>query len=255
MQARRTATTIIACSALCSTILAGAQNLLDGGPVLGAHTLFSQENQEGTNPAVTNSIATQSSGSMFLAFSAGYASNSAGPIDNKGNVWQRFGQPVFYDHNEAGVFDVTPYLVTAGKGGAGHTLSIAKDGYAEAEITIPFLEIIGANHVQDVAQNYPSGDELRSGTVTTTGPAVLLAFWWGDGDGLTHSAVPNNGFTVIDSFLDLPPLSAVQCAVAYKQVDTAGSYDVTWTQSPDPGAILWLFAFESSDEIFASSFE
>ncbi len=62
---------------------------------------------------------------------------------------------------------------------------------------------------------------------------------------------------MIASFLDLPPLSAVQCAVAYKQVTGAGTYSVTWTQSPnyDIGAPLWLLAFQSNDLIFASTFE
>ena len=59
------------------------------------------------------------------------------------------------------------------------------------------------------------------------------------------TAVPNNGFSVIDSFLKLPDNSGVQCAVAYKQVATAGTYNVSWTGAPIQGAILWLFAFQS----------
>jgi hypothetical protein len=225
-------------------------------PMLGAHTLLGQENQNGVSPAITAAIATQSSGSSFVVFAAGFASNSNPPTDSKSNTWTLLGNPVLYTPY-GDTFDVKAYLAFSGNGGAGHTVSIIKNGYAAGEITIPFVEIRNADMLQDSAQNYPTGAQLTSGNVTTTGPAVLLAFWWGDGPGLTHTAVPNNGFTVIESLLDLPPLSAVQCAVAYKQVTAAGTYNVTWTQNPndDNGAPVWLLAFQSSDLIFASSFE
>ena len=227
-------------------------------PVLGAYTLRGQENQNGVSPATTAPIVTQASGSSFLVFSAGFASNSNPPTDNKSNIWTLLRNPVLYS-GYGDTFNVKAYLATAGNGGSGHTVSIVKNGYAEGEITVPFVEIRNANILQASAQNYPTGTQLTSGSVTTTGPAVLLAFWWGDGGGLTHTAVPNNGFTVLPgmSFLDLPPLSAVQCAVAYKQVTAPGTYNVTWTQNPnyDNGAPVWLLAFQSSDLIFASSFE
>jgi len=79
--------------------------------------------------------------------------------------------------------------------------------------------------------------------VTTTGPATLVAFWWGDAPPpMVKTAVPNNGFTVIDSFLDEGEL--VQCAVAVKNVAAAGTYDVTWVATPAQGAQLWLIAIQ-----------
>ena len=225
-------------------------------PMLGAYTLLGQENQNGVSPATTAAITTQGGGSSFLVFAAGYTSNSNPPTDNKSNTWAALGDPVFYD-GYGGAFNLKAYLALSGNGGAGHTVSIVKNGYAAGEITVPFVEIRNADSLHASAQNYPTGAQLTSGSVTTTGPALLLAFWWGDGGGLTHTAVPNNGFTVFASFLDLPPLSAVQCAVAYKQVTAPGTYNVTWTQNPndDVGAPLWLLAFQSSDLIFASPFE
>lgn len=224
-------------------------------PTLGAHTLLWQENQNGVSPAVTTPIATQTTGSSFIVFSAGYISNSNAPTDNKSNFWTLLGAPVVYHGYDA--FDVKAYVSLSANGGAGHAVTIVKNGYAQGEITMPFIEIRNADVLQDVAQNYPSGPQLTSGSVTTTAPAVLLAFWWGDGSGLTHTADPDNGFTPIDheQLLDLPPLSAVQCTVAYKEVAAAGTYNVTWTQAPDPGAALWLLAFQSSEFIFVSRFE
>lgn len=228
-------------------------------PSLGAHTLLGQEDGFGANPAVTAPINTQASGSSFLVFNAGYVSNSEAPTDNKGNAWSPLGTPVVY-HGYDGAYNLKAYTALDGHGGAGHVVTIFKNGNASGELTLPFIEVRDAAVIVDSAQVYAdAAPQVSSGSVTTTGPAVLVALWWGDGFFLHQTAVPGNGFTVIDEFLDLPPNSAVQCAVAYREVATAGTYHVTWTQSPEQGAILWLIALQgpagSADEIFASGFE
>ena len=224
-------------------------------PPLGAHTLLGQEDGFGADPALTTAVNTAASGSSMIAFSAGYASNTNGPTDNKGNIWEALGAPVVYEGYD-GAFDVKAYVALDARGGTGHVLSIVKDGRPNGELTLPFIEIEGAGSLQAVATNYPRSVPITSGSVTTTGPATLVALWWGDAPGLHHSAVPNNGFTIIENFVDLPPNSAVQCVVAYKQVSAAGVYDVTWTSSPEEGAPLWLFAFQStSDRIYANGFD
>ena len=83
---------------------------------------------------------------------------------------------------------------------------------------------------------------LKSNDITTTGPAALVAFWWGDNDADARTAVPNNGFTVIDSALTAGEF--VEGAVAVKIVDAAGTYNVTWDATPAQGAQLWLIAVE-----------
>jgi hypothetical protein len=88
-----------------------------------------------------------------------------------------------------------------------------------------------------------AGDALTSRKVTTTGPATLVAFWWGDaGVRFEKRAVPDSGFQIVDSVLEEGAL--VQCAVAVKRVEAAGSYDVTWRASPVQGAQLWIVAIE-----------
>jgi hypothetical protein len=72
-----------------------------------------------------------------------------------------------------------------------------------------------------------------------------VAVWWGDAFVYRMTAVPDNGFRVIERFLELPPQSGVQCAVAVRQVDRAGTWQVTWRGTPAQGAILWLFAFQA----------
>lgn len=246
--------------AVCGTDPFSPIERLDGMTVpfaaLGSHTLLGQENGSGVSPAVTSPVTTQANGSSFVAFNAGFASNNAIPTDNKGNVWSAFGAPVVYRGYD-GVFDVKAYVVLDGHGGTSHSVSIIKNGNASGELTLPFVEITNATELVDVANNYPpAGATATSGSVTTTGPATLVAFWWGDGGGLVHSATPDNGFTIIENFVLLPPNSAVQGVVAFRQVSGAGTYHVTWTQSPEEGAPLWLFAFQSGvDHIFGNGFD
>ena len=76
--------------------------------------------------------------------------------------------------------------------------------------------------IQDFAWNeVPAGKPLISSKVITTGPATLVAFWWGDA-GVKHDkkAYPGEGFKLIDAVLESGAL--VQCAVAVKHVTEAG---------------------------------
>jgi hypothetical protein len=213
---------------------------------LGAHTLQTQSEGLGTSPVITDPITTQQHGSSLIVFNGGYSSNALDPIDSYGNRWKQLGNDVPFGNGYGDRFNVKAYVALAAKGGPGHTVSFIKNGNAEGEISVPFIEIKDAGVLHDVRQNYaPTGTVMTSGSVTTTGPATLVAVWWGDGGIKRMSAVPNNGFAVIDSYLKLPDNSGVQCAVAYKQVATAGSYNVSWTGAPAQGAILWLLAFQS----------
>lgn len=251
-----TATITLAAWLVGSSSLRAEREPSAAASLIGAHTLLGQEDGFGASTAVTAPISTQASGSSFIAFSAGYASNSLGPTDNKGNSWSPLGAPEIY-RGYNGVFNVKAFVALAAHGGSGHVVSIIKNGSANGELTLPFIEVRDAAVLHQVARNYPaSAALLTSASVTTTGPATLVAFWWGDAGGLTHSAVPNNGFTVIENFVNLPPNSAVQCVVAYRQVSAAGSYNVSWSTSPIQGAPLWLFAFQStSDVIFGHGFD
>lgn len=224
-------------------------------PLIGAHVLLWHEDGNGPALAMTPPINTQASASTLIAFSAGYASNTSLPVDNKGNTWIPLGSPVVY-RGYNGAFDVKAYVVPSAVGGNGHSVTIVKNGNPSGEITVPFVEVRQARALHAVVQNYPaSAAVVTSGNVTTTAAATLVAFWWGDASGLQHSAIPNNGFSIIENFVNLPPNSAVQAVVAVRQVSAAGTYNVSWTQSPSEGAVLWLFAFQADDPIFGAGFE
>ena len=83
--------------------------------------------------------------------------------------------------------------------------------------------------------------------MTTTGPATLVAWWWGSGGvrpvGDLHVAVPGDGFAIVPGATGLRSLSAngyVQVAVAAREVTGAGTYSVSWTG--EEGAQLYLVA-------------
>jgi hypothetical protein len=214
-------------------------------PSLGVHTLLTQPEGLGISPAVTQAIDTQASGSSLIVFNGGYTSNQATPEDSYSNRWKQVGN-VPFGNGYGDRFNVKAYVALSAKGGPGHTISVTKEGYAAGEISLPFIEIRQAGVLKDVAQNYPQpGLRMTSGSVTTTGPATLIAVWWGDGGIKRMTAVPDSGFTVIDSFLMLPDESGVQCAVAFRQVSAPGTYNLSWIGAPVQGAILWLFAFQS----------
>ena len=104
--------------------------------------------------------------------------------------------------------------------------------------------VVDGRRIADMAwTEVMAGKALTSGKVTTSGPATLVAFWWGDA-GVKHDkqAVPEDGFQLVDAVLESGPL--VQCAVAVKYVTQSGSYDVTWRAWPRQGAQLWIVAVE-----------
>jgi hypothetical protein len=114
---------------------------------------------------------------------------------------------------------------------------------ASDEITMGAVAVAGTR-VQDFSWiEVLSGSPLTSRSVRTTGPAILIAYWWGDaGEPKWKRAVPNNGFRVIDRVL--APGALVQCSVAVKSVASAGEYNVTWAAAPTQGAQLWLVAIQ-----------
>ncbi len=219
-----------------------------GRATLGVHTLVGHEEDRSPAVARTRPLAVAARGSSLLAFVAGYAGNHHPPRDDQGNAWQPLGDPVVYAGYE-GRFDVQAWQVDDARAAAPLRVEVAKRDRPEGELTLPVVEVRDAV-LTDIARRYADpGTTLRSASVRTRGPALLVAVWWGDGRGLRHRAVPGDGFRVIERFTDLPPYSAVQCVVAVREVDTAGEYTVTWDTAPAQGAALWLLAYTARDRV------
>jgi hypothetical protein len=212
-------------------------------PSVGAHALVfqRQSSPQGQATISTPALSTAATGSTILVSEGrGIFSAFALPTDNQGNApYLQLGQAHTYNrYPDSGT---ALYAFANAKGGDGHVVSASTP--ASDEITLSVVEVKGTK-VQDFQwAEVLMGNPLTSPKVTTTGPATLVAWWWGDaGVASDKTAVANNGFQVIDSVLVAGAL--VQSAVAVKDVTEAGSYDVTWTSTPLQGAQLWIVAVQ-----------
>jgi hypothetical protein len=190
-------------------------------------------------------MSTQMSGSTILACvgrgtSADFSSSL--PTDNMGNA-PYIQQDIAHAYTLWKDSGTALYAFPSAVGGNGHKVQTANPSMNE--VTLAVVEVINRGVIQDVKWSEVLQASLQtSQSVTTTGPATLVAFWWGDDDG-GHgnvTATPDQGFTVIDS--QLISQQAVECVVATKDVSAAGSYNVTWTTTPVQGAQLWLVAVQ-----------
>jgi hypothetical protein len=223
-----------------------------GDPGLGAHVLsyFKLDQEPAALSISTPSMTTKPSGSMILV-TVGRGDNTQFvlPTDSKGNApYQQVGTMHAYERWEDSGTAV--YAFPSIRGGSDFTVTTRRNMPTQPpqrpdEITMAVVEVVDAERIQDYKWNeVQGGNPLTTLSVTTTGPATLVAFWWGDGfPGTPQSATPNNGFTVIDTNAH-ETNSFVQCVVAVKNVSAAGTYNVTWTPTPEQGAQMWLIAVQ-----------
>ena len=208
---------------------------------LGAHALVFQRLDGASTALSTPPLPSRASGSVIIVgVGRGDVTAFAPPSDNRGTVnYQQLGETHTYTNwpkSGTALYALAP--APAGPGRVITTSTPPRD-----EVTLAAIEVVGTR-IQDVAWNEVlAGSPVTSRKVTTTGPATLVAFWWGDGTvKYDKTAVPDGGFQVIDSVLESGAL--VQCAVAVRYVPDAGSYDVTWKATPSQGAQMWLVAIQ-----------
>jgi hypothetical protein len=208
---------------------------------MGAHSLVFQRLDGGLSTLSTPPLSTGAAGrTLIVSVGRGDVGAFAPPFDNKSNMpYVQLGTTHTYTNWPRS--GTALYALVDGEGGVDHVISASTPPMDE--VTLAAIEIVGTR-ISDFAWNEVlAGSPITSRKITTTGPATLVAFWWGDG-GVRHdkTALPNNGFQVIDAVLESGAL--VQCAVAVKHVTDAGSYDVTWKAKPWQGAQLWIVAVE-----------
>ncbi|HEU4728986.1 MAG TPA: hypothetical protein VFT22_13875 [Kofleriaceae bacterium] len=222
---------------------------IPGMPGVGAHALADYHLNEfvDEHSISTPSMSTSPSGSTIVV-SIGRGDNRQFvlPTDNKGNSpYQQLGMVQTYpSYPQSGT---AVYAFTNATGGNDFRVSTTRNNNERGqpdEITIAAVEVLEGKTIHDFAWTSGTDDPLTSASVTTTGPATLIAFWWGDGfPGTPQEALPDNDFSPLDTNaqeLD----SFVQCAVAAKNVSSPGTYNVTWKATPPQGAQLWLIAVQ-----------
>jgi hypothetical protein len=187
---------------------------------------------------------TQPSGSTILAcVGRGIRDDIRRPTDNRSNSYVQLGTNKSYTlwpYSGTGLFGAVSAI-----GGTGHVVSSAKVSYPTDEITLSVIEVVGGGKIEDYSwKEAREGQPLTSGTVTTRGPAVLVAWAWPDSSNAKNECRPSGDFTLIDTQIDGD--GAVQCFVAVSEVSTAGTYNVTWNASPTQGAQLWVAAVSAA---------
>jgi hypothetical protein len=210
-------------------------------PTTGAYTYIYSE---GATTLTTSPINTQTSGSTILVWVACGTSGdlSAVPMDNMHNTYVGLGMHTFAPNYAPEGEQM--YVCTNAAGGTGHTFSFTVPPEPETQIVV--IEVENGGLVKDVEYDTVlSPNANTSANVTATGPATLVALWAGDGGGDSFTAVPNNSFNVIQSFLTLSGGYGFQFAEATRNV-TAGTYNVTWSETPTEGAHLWMVAVQNS---------
>jgi hypothetical protein len=201
----------------------------------------------GTSPQ-TVTIDTQPSGSTILAVTFTDPGIYGAPTDNKGNTYTLVQAQSGYYGGRWAPYGLEVYAKTDAAGGTGHAVSITKST-PTAESTLIVVEATGTT-IQSSSivtrDGAGAGVAYASGSVTTTGPALLVAVWGGDGGVGTadQTATPGAGWTVIDS-LFLGFTAYIQAAVAVKLVEDAGTYTCDWTPVENQGAILFLAAIQA----------
>jgi hypothetical protein len=219
-----------------------------GMPGLGAHAMSFYHLDASTATSIATPVmATQASGStIVVGVGRGYNPLFALPVDNKRNTpYQQIGSLRPYTRwPDSGT---AVYAFPSASGGPDFQVT-TRTGQNQQdqfdEVTLAAVEVIEGSRIADQQWNEVLAPPLVSRSVTTTGPATLVAFWWGDGfPGAPQSASPGSGFSLIDTNAQERD-SFVQCAVAVRNVGAAGTYSVTWTAKPSQGAQMWLIAVQ-----------
>lgn len=214
-------------------------------PMAGAHGLGYKNNGILGRSVTVDLGTTQAARSTLLAcVGRGVIGSHRVPTDNKANQFLQIDSAHTYVPRWPNS-GTALYASTHAAGGANHVVTADNDVTPTDEVTLAVVEVRNGGSVNARWNQAQAGDPIESLTITTTGPATLVAFWWGDADGsVAHTVMPGNGFTRVDAVLLAGSL--VQCAVATREVFTAGTYGASWISTPQQGAQLWLVAVQSS---------
>jgi hypothetical protein len=223
------------------------RNLVSGRrlPSLGDHGGDWDIEGSGTSPQVVT-INTQTSGSSLVVVTFARLANYGTPTDNKGNTLTLL-ESSGYHGGAYPDYGMEVYGVANAAGGSSHAVTLTKTT-ANEESTLIVVEGKGTT-IQDTSivtrAGAGAGVAYTSASVTTTGPALLIAAWGGDGNSGTNdqTATPENGWTLVES-LYIGQTAYIQAGVAVKAVSGAGTYTCDWTPVENQGAILFMAAVQ-----------
>lgn len=219
-------------------------------PTVLASNLVCQKETEGT-AGFSATVATGAAGATLLSWVGVRTALFAGPVTgNNGNSHtQQFNQPYgngFTDYSLKG------FRSYGAAGSSNHSVSGTKSSSTAEEATIALLALSGGTIVDsDLTQQVAAGagHTFSSGSVVTTGAALLVAVCSGDGN--VNATAPTQtwpvGWTVRESVAfgsGVAPNGHVPLYVATREVG-AGTHTVDVQVTINEGVTLALYAVQA----------
>lgn len=222
--------------------------LQDSSLQLGAHGLDFQLFGHGNGPSSVT-ITTQP-GSMLLVFWGGATADLAtAPTDNKGNTYRLIDQVRGYPTFPA--WSQSIWVAHNIAGGSNHTVEVVCTDFEESTLVV--VEAVGGKVARSVGftslgMGTPSTTHVGP-NVTATGQALEFQAWWGESAvGQDHTASPNNGLAVIESYLIDNPDGYIQNATAWA-AKLSGTHGVTWAITPAQGFAAWGLIVQGNEVV------
>lgn len=218
-----------------------------GGVSLGNVASTFQVDNAGTTP-VNVTLNTQSASSTLIVPQFCQFTNLNAPTDNKGNgAYTVLHDSIGYNGGLFPGFGLRLCAKANIAGGSSHTVSATKNSNFGLEATMLVFEIKNGTTIiapAPVTRAAVGASVAYSPvSITTTGPATLIAIWGGDGASGEHDANPDAAWTKGQG-LNLPNQFYIQAWTATRQVASAGTYSCVWTPTGNEGAILAMVAVQ-----------
>lgn len=243
------------------TLSSGAGPSASGSQTDGTATLVAM-----TSTDVALTMTTQAANSVIVAcvMRDQWSKDSSAPTDNKGNTYTIQGTSHAYLGFATAASAV--FAVAGAAGGSGHTLSLtwpsSSSNVTGAEQSILVVEVPTrrSNPIVQAASFVErlTAASVTSASVTTTGPAVLVAFWLGTGGvvtvGTAHPGAPQSPLTSIpnaDTAVAIHNNGYIQAKAAWAYQAEPGTYTATWTGTSE-GAQLYLVAIQEAPGTLAT---
>lgn len=177
------------------------------------------------------------SGNTFLvALGGNHSDIDDAPTDSYGNTWTLVA---IDDYTDWPGYGSAVWATTNATGGSNHVFNQSVTAFDE--LTMFLVEVPAGSSptiLSSFAQkaNSVGGTTMASATITTTGPARFVSFWYGAGNAGSgnHTATTNTG-AGLDGYGFDDPNGYVQAFDSIEDQASAGTYGHTWTYSPSQG--------------------
>ena len=215
-----------------------------------------------TDTAFTMTTTIANSVLLAMVMRENWSSDPSAPTSNKGGTFALQGVPRFYGGFPSAATAL--FAMTNAPGGSGHIISATwpQKNVTGAEVSLLVVEVPTTRATSFVKQvsfvEVASATTVQSASVTTTGPAMLVAFWLGTGGvvsvGSQHPGSPALPFQALpnaDTSVAIHNNGYIQGKTAWAYQVNPGTYTATWTGTAE-GAQLYLVAIQQIEGSVAS---